>query len=375
VSARMPLYEQIYTFIFDAVRQGRLRTGDRVPSEKELAEQFNVSRITSKRALEELESAGVVRRRRGYGTFVSDVLPDLERIERERTSLTDTSIGEIHQPEQDELPRLIGFIVPDFSEVFGMRMLYALEDAAAAHNCHLILRRTHGQRHIEQQAINSLVRSGVDGIVVFPVHGEYYNADLLRLVLDRFPLVLVDRYLKGIPASAVTTDNRRAAAELTRHLLSRGYERVAFISPPVENTSTIEERLQGFVDACHAHGVTAEHLVTSLISTLPAVMHDGAAANDEQTLTTLFEQHDIQAVVACEYNLAVLAEQVVQTRGSSVEIVCFDAPTNVHQMPRFTYVQQDERRIGEVAMEVLLNQLNGNAVPDHRIIDYRIIER
>jgi DNA-binding GntR family transcriptional regulator len=40
-----PLYEQLYSSVADAIAQGKLRPGDRVPSEKELAEQFEVSRI------------------------------------------------------------------------------------------------------------------------------------------------------------------------------------------------------------------------------------------------------------------------------------------------------------------------------------------
>lgn len=45
------LYEQLYKHIVHEILQGKLKTGDRVSSEKELAEQFGVSRITSKRRL------------------------------------------------------------------------------------------------------------------------------------------------------------------------------------------------------------------------------------------------------------------------------------------------------------------------------------
>ena len=55
----------------------------------------------------------------------------------------------------------------------------------------------------------------MDGLIVFPVHGDFYNASLLRQVLDGFPVVLVDRHLSGIPVSAVHTDNVAAARALT----------------------------------------------------------------------------------------------------------------------------------------------------------------
>jgi DNA-binding GntR family transcriptional regulator len=44
----IPLYEQLYKYIVGEIKEGKLKNGDRVPSEKDLAAQFNVSRITSK---------------------------------------------------------------------------------------------------------------------------------------------------------------------------------------------------------------------------------------------------------------------------------------------------------------------------------------
>jgi hypothetical protein len=56
---------------------------------------------------------------------------------------------------------------------------------------------------VEEQVIDSLMNSElVEGLIVFAVNGEYYNRSLLRLVLDRVPLVLADRALNGIAACA-----------------------------------------------------------------------------------------------------------------------------------------------------------------------------
>ena len=74
------LYERIIDYLLDEVRRGALTPGDRVPSEMELAERFEVSRITSKKALELLRQAGVVHRIRGKGSFVAAELPDLDAL-------------------------------------------------------------------------------------------------------------------------------------------------------------------------------------------------------------------------------------------------------------------------------------------------------
>ena len=66
-----PLYFQLYTVLHDAIAKGVLPNESRMPSEKELADGFDVSRITARRTLAELAAKGLVVRHRGKGTFVS----------------------------------------------------------------------------------------------------------------------------------------------------------------------------------------------------------------------------------------------------------------------------------------------------------------
>jgi GntR family transcriptional regulator, histidine utilization repressor len=70
-----PRYAAIKLFIRDAIRNGALRPGERVPSEAELVSQFGVSRMTANRALRELQSAGLLVRRAGSGSFVAQPKP------------------------------------------------------------------------------------------------------------------------------------------------------------------------------------------------------------------------------------------------------------------------------------------------------------
>lgn len=66
-----PRYKQLKAGIRTEIASGRLRPGDRVPSENELVESAGVSRMTANRALRELRDEGVVERIAGSGTFVS----------------------------------------------------------------------------------------------------------------------------------------------------------------------------------------------------------------------------------------------------------------------------------------------------------------
>ena len=65
-----PKYVQIEDHIISEIRNGRLKTGDRIPSESELVRMFQVSRITVTTAIKELTARGILVRRQGKGTFV-----------------------------------------------------------------------------------------------------------------------------------------------------------------------------------------------------------------------------------------------------------------------------------------------------------------
>lgn len=66
-----PLYHQLYALVKRKIEGGDLRQGALIPAEKELAAFFGVSRITVKRALDDLEGEGYVSRHRGRGTHVT----------------------------------------------------------------------------------------------------------------------------------------------------------------------------------------------------------------------------------------------------------------------------------------------------------------
>lgn len=73
-AARNPLYQQVYSAITEAIRSGRLRPGDRLPTERQFCEQLEVSRATVRRALGQLVEEGLVEARVGRGSFVRAAL-------------------------------------------------------------------------------------------------------------------------------------------------------------------------------------------------------------------------------------------------------------------------------------------------------------
>lgn len=65
-----PLHHQVYLILRDALRSGRFRAGELLPTEEALSLQFGVSRITIRRALDTLAQANLIERRQGKGTYI-----------------------------------------------------------------------------------------------------------------------------------------------------------------------------------------------------------------------------------------------------------------------------------------------------------------
>ncbi len=79
----IPIYIQLKELLKEKIAAGEWKPGDMVPSERELSEQYHISRMTARQALNELAAEGLLRREQGKGTFVAE-----PRIEYGLTRLT-----------------------------------------------------------------------------------------------------------------------------------------------------------------------------------------------------------------------------------------------------------------------------------------------
>ena len=66
-----PLYRQLYDHLREQIVSGKVTKNTQLPSEQELTQQLGISRITARRALNELAASGLVKRQRGLGTIVT----------------------------------------------------------------------------------------------------------------------------------------------------------------------------------------------------------------------------------------------------------------------------------------------------------------
>ncbi len=75
VRSSVPLYAQLEAALRESIRQGMWGPGDPLPSDRELADQWQVSRCTVRQALDNLVRDGLIQRRQGKGTFIVPTAP------------------------------------------------------------------------------------------------------------------------------------------------------------------------------------------------------------------------------------------------------------------------------------------------------------
>jgi GntR family transcriptional regulator len=126
----MPLYHQLKASLMRDIDAGRWRPGEQLPTEDALMERFQVSKITVRQALRDLQQQGYIRREQGRGTFVQG--PPLEEGPRELKSFTAemqghglTATSRVLEQGLIEAPGDIAscLAIPDGDPVFRLRRL------------------------------------------------------------------------------------------------------------------------------------------------------------------------------------------------------------------------------------------------------------
>lgn len=345
------LYLQLYDTLKSEIESGVIAPGEKLPLEADLRARFGVSAITIKKGLSMLAEDGLVRRVPGQGTFA-------------RGNAAERAPVMAARPRNDQL---IGLVLEHVSTPFGLEMLYAIDRQLYAKGYRLCVRYSYADRDRETEEINFLLALGVAGLIIMPCHGNFYNPTLLRLILDDFPIVLVDKKLSGIPVPSVRTDNTAAIAVLVRHLYERGSRRIGLLSVEAEDTTSLSERVEGFqqeiarlgLEECPACFV---QMSKDFVSNEP----DGEIVQDIRTY--LVSNQDIDAVVCTEYGLvscltAAAREQGVAIGPEGLRVCCVDEDYLAPEGYTFTHVRQDEIGIAAQAVDILLSRLGDGDTP------------
>ncbi len=337
-------YRAIAESLREAIQSGVYRPGDRLPTEMELAHQHGVSRVTAAASLGELARAGLVTRTPRRGTIVRPGA----------------------QYARNSARQLIAWILPNLDQTFDFGILRGIEAGARRAGFGLLIARSGANHEEEAQAIRDAVASGAAGMMLYAQDGESYNAEVLRLVLGGYPLVLVDRYLRGVRCAIVSSDNVGGSRMLVQELLSAGHRHICALTLPPSDTSTIEDRMRGYVQALTAAGVPVDYALHYIASDLiPNASEWEPAQTVVDHFVDFLQTHThVTAIFATNAALGLVAFRALEHLDLRIpdhmSLVCIDPIEAIPlSLPILTTAVQQAEAIGTIAVTLVQEALAG----------------
>lgn len=343
-----PLYMQIKDFLLEKITSGQVQVEDKLPSEKELSEQFSVSRITVRKALTELEEEKYIYRAPGRGTFV----------------MSQTPVQEANAfPGRAADAKMVGVIMCHLDSPFQIALFKAIESHLRQHGLQMCFGLSNGDIETEKQLIGRMQQQGIDGLVLYPVDGFFYNEKVLQLTIDGFPVVLVDRYLPGIDACCVYSDDHHGGFQIGEYLAGRGHKNVAVITMNPKQTICLINRIEGFCEGMMKNGVLQPNEQGLFDIVNSAVSNDKLQYEKNVGLIReyLEENPHISAFFCTTSVLALSAFSAVRQLGKSIEITCFDSIEDFEWTERYpiAYISHPESKLGHGAVAQLRKLMDG----------------
>ena len=244
------------------IQAGRYSHGERLPSERELAEKMGVHRRVIRAAVAQLIQQGLLSRR-PYCSPVVQASPGRSSSQLS-SQLSSQSLFPQSLPStpKHSASRFVALIIwhggpLERGRTVQQRIFWGMNQAleqAGYHAVFLNLGDEIGteQENAQREAVHLryILDQNFGGAVFYP-YAYRSNRELIQQVSQRLPLCLIDRMLPGVEADFVGTENYQGMFDATTHLIQQGHRRIAYLTKS-EAISPVQDRLQGYQQALYA---------------------------------------------------------------------------------------------------------------------------
>lgn len=335
-----------------------MHEGDKLPSRPKLCQQLDTTRATLNKAIVELVEEGLLTTANGSGTYVS------------------SAIGRSRENEGNW-----GVIVPNIMDAVYPGIVRGIENVAQRYGVSITLCNSDNNPEKQERYIRRLIRSGVSGFIMVPViQFEIQESARLyeSLMKTHIPFVFCNRSVIGVRAPVVTSNDFYGGYIGTKHLIEKGYRKIAFISKTKYTTS--ENRCHGYLTAIMESGLEIDR--KKIILEDPALPDSNEPAG-YRSMKKLLEREDIDAVFCFNDSVAVGVYQAIQEAGKRVSedigVIGYDntIETCERLSPGLSSLSYKNMEIGQKAAEILWKQINHQPISefDYYLMQPSIVQR
>jgi len=335
---KLPKYAQLAEQIRIQISSGQLKAGDRLPSFMEMRTQQGVSQGIMERAYALLEQDGLVERQPGRGTFV---------------------VEPTKHPETKILGLVLHIDSKEMATPYAMQWLAGVKSEAAKHGFKI--------HWLSNQDEANIRHENLDAILMYCHPSEALAMNLPA----NLPHVLMFWCCSDFVC--VGTDDFNGAKIAAEYLLSLGHRRICYLATsPIDSIS--QQRVEGFHTALNKAGITPEKRKVRFLTDYRTL---GFRKSSEEAMETWlkdgWQELGCTAVVAHNDETAIGIIKTLTSHGlrvpEDVSVIGFDG-TEISELctPSLTTIKVPLQEIGERAVKVLLEQINGGAMESEQNI-------
>ncbi|HEX2961505.1 MAG TPA: LacI family DNA-binding transcriptional regulator [Ignavibacteriales bacterium] len=228
----MKKYEALREELLEFIQKNGLKQNDQLPKVRDIIQNIGYSYATVNRTLIEMEKEGLITKRQGKGLYVNRIYPKQKN-------------------------KQVALIIPkDFSihRIF-LDILSGVRKALEKEHIGLLVSISNMSHEKEKETVENLMSHNVDGMIIFLE--DHYRDDfshIVELKNNKFPFVLIDRFIENLDTDYVIINNRDAMFRVCSYLkYNRHCDKIIFV--PANDTSVLvsssDEKLMGYKEALH----------------------------------------------------------------------------------------------------------------------------
>lgn len=227
-------YKQVKEVIKSWILEGKIKPNDKILTENELAESFQVSRHTIRQALSELVHEGWLYRQQGRGTFCK----------------------EQKKKVQKQIDQTIGIITTSISDYIFPSIIRGIESYLSEKGYNMILASTNHDIERERKCLENMLGKKLDGLIVEPTKSALYNPNLntyLNIEKNQIPYVMINASYSELQPASITVDDEIGGFKAGEHLISLGHTQIGGIFK-IDDQQGVN-RMKGFMRALREHNI------------------------------------------------------------------------------------------------------------------------
>lgn len=315
---------------------------------------------------------------------VSRALKDSPRISAERRAMiqqyarehnfTPNVLAESLRYSRIQPMKMVGVIVPELTHFFFSSVLAGIEEEASARGYRIMVAQSNEQYEREVRICQSFYENKVCGIIVSQAKDTRQYDHFQRLMDAGVPLVFYDRICTGVNASRVVVDDYMGAFNAVTYLVETGCNRIAFYGSAM-NLEISKNRFNGYKDALLKHGLKYDESLMRIC--------DNRADAEQITPDLLQKDAPPNGFFAVNDDTAIGILYTAKRMGFRVpEDISICGFTNGQRAvscdPMLTTVEQRGVKVGQEAVDILIQQVEGKIPRDKaekRVVRTRLVVR